>query len=275
MNNQLHHKLDVNPVAIPKEILATINAKVMTSTPQTQGYQRAKDLLKNRTLNYGMLKRLKNFFDYTDPSTQPVQFELVGGQAMRNFIEKTLQSERSQTQITNQNKSVSMPPGAMDNTLNVGDGSVKMDISESEIKDKKSRGALAVIVNEENKVLIVKRTPFKGSWMPNKHALIGGSIEEGEEPIDAAKREAMEESGLKLEHFVDSFNIVSPPNTVDYVFIAKAPKNQEVKLNEEHTAYRWASLEEISKIREECVPMLAECVELALNKLREKSIYSK
>lgn len=272
MNSQLHHKFDVQPIAIPREILNVINAKLMTSNPQTPGYQRGKDLLKNRTLNYGTLKRLKNFFDYCDPNVQRDQFELAGGQGMRHFVEKTLQSSREETKLQNKNKSVSMPPGAMDNTLNAGDGSVKMDLAESEVAGKKPRGALAVIVNEENKVLIVKRTPFKGSWMPNRLALIGGGIEEGEEPIDAAKREAMEESGLKLEHFVDSFNIVSPPDTVDYVFVAKAPKNQEVKLNEEHTSYKWASLEEIGKIPDECVPMLYECVELALSKIEKRKL---
>lgn len=274
MNNQLQHKFDVQPVVIPSDILNVIHTKLMTSNPQTQGYQRGKDMIKNRTLNYGTLKRLKNFFDYCDPNVQGEQFELAGGQAMRNFVEKTLQSGRAETEISRQNKSVSMPPGAMDNTLNAGDGSVRMDVSESETKDKKARGALAIIVNEDNKILIVKRTPFEGSWMPNKHAVVGGKIEEGEEPIDAAKREAFEESGLKLEHFVDSFNIVSEGNKIDYVYIAKAPKDQVIKLNEEHTEHGWYSLEEIAGL--DSVPMLAEFIELALQKLNKKnSIYNK
>jgi dATP pyrophosphohydrolase len=271
MNSQLYNQ--DKHYTIPKEILAKIQSKLFTAKGEDEGTKRAKNLLKNGYCTYPILKRLKNFFDYLDPKTQQSQFELAGGELMRQFVERTLQSEREQTKISNQNKVTSAPPSAMDNTLRGASGDVNMDLSESEVKDRKKRGALAVIVNEDNKVLIVKRAPFKGSWMPNKHALVGGGIEEGEEPIDAAKREIWEESGLKMEHFIDSFNIVSPPNTVDYVFIGKAPENQEVKLNEEHTEYNWLSLDELKDY--DCVPMLYECIELALNKLNRKSIYSK
>lgn len=273
MNQDLAAKINNNPPQIPNGILIAINAKFVASTPQTPGYQRGKGMLKNRTLSYESLKRLKNFFDYCDPATQKDEFDFAGGQAMRNFVEQTLQSGREQSKIADQNRVVSAAPSAMDNTLHGSSGDVNMDLSEAQVKDKKPRGALAVIVNEDNKVLIVKRAPFKGSWMPNKFALVGGGIEKGEEPIDTAKREAIEESGLTLDHFIDSFNIISPPNIVDYVFIAKAPKNQEVKLNEEHTEFKWVSLNEIAKL--DSVPMLAECIELALNKLKEKGIYKK
>jgi dATP pyrophosphohydrolase len=271
MNSQLYNQDKQYP--IPKDILSRIQAKLFSGGGENDGTKRAKNLIKTGYLTYSTLKRLKNFFDYLDPNQQALQFELAGGQAMRQFVENTLQSERETTDIQSQNKSTSAPPSAMDNTLHGSSGDVNMDLSEAQVKDKRKRGALAVIINEENKVLIVKRAPFKGSWMPNKYALVGGKIEKGEEPIDAAKREAIEECGLKLEHFVDSFNIVSPPNIVDYAFIAKAPKGQEVKLNEEHTEFKWLSLDEIKKL--DAVPMLYECVELSLNKLMEKGIYKK
>lgn len=271
MNSQLYSQ--DKQYTIPKEILAKIQAKLYTAQGENEGTKRAKNLVKNGYCTYPMLKRLKNFFDYLDPQIQATQFELAGGNEMRQFIERTLQSEREQSKLANQSKQTFSAPSAMDNTLRGASGDVNMDVNESDIKDKKKRGAIAVIVNEERKVLIVKRAPFKNSWMPDKHALVGGGIEKGEEPIDAVRREIWEESGLKIDHFVDSFNIVTPPNTVDYVFIAKAPENQEVKLNEEHTEYNWLSLEEIEKY--DTVPMLKECIELALNKLNEKSIYNK
>jgi 8-oxo-dGTP pyrophosphatase MutT (NUDIX family) len=209
------------------------------------------------------------------PKKQLDQFEFAGGQQMRDFVEQTLQSERERTNISNQNKVTSAPPSAFDNTLNLNQ-TPRMGVNEDDLpQDKKSRGALAVIVNEEGKVLIVKRAPFEGSWMPGKHALVGGGIEEGEEPINAARRETMEEARLNLEHFIDEFIILSPPNTVDHVFIAKAPENPHVVLNNEHTEYRWASLDEIKLIENESVPMLVDCVELALNKMQEKGIYNK
>lgn len=271
MNSQLYNQDKQHP--IPKEILAKIQAKLYTSQGDNEGIKRAKNLLKNGTCSYPVLKRLKNFFDYLDPQTQSAQFELAGGNDMRQFVERTLQSEREQTKQSNQNKQTFAAPSAMDNTLRGASGDVNMDLSEAEVKDRKKRGVLAVIVNEEKKTLIVKRAHFKGSWMPDKFGFVGGGIEKGEEPIDAVKREIWEESGLKIDHFIDSFNIVSPPNTVDYVFIAKAPENQEVKLNEEHTEHNWYSLDEIKDL--DSVPMLYECIELALNKMKEKSIYNK
>lgn len=268
MNSQLYSEGKHYP--IPKTILMKINGKMFNSQDK-DGLRRAKNLIKMGYCTYPMLKRLKNFFDYLDAKKQAPQFELAGGEEMKQFVEKTLQSERERTNITNQNKVMSAPPSAMDNTLHINQ-TPRMDVSETNVVDKKSRGALSVIINEEGKVLIVKRSPTD-KWMPSKYGLVGGGIEEGEEPIDAARRETMEEVGLKLEHFIDSFNILTPPNTVDYVFVAKAPENPQVKLNNEHTEYGWYKLDEINKL--DAVPMLSDCIELALNKLQEKSIYNK
>lgn len=270
MNSQLYNEGKHYP--IPKPILMKIQGKMVASN-DSEGLRRAKNLIKMGYCTYPMLKRLKNFFDYLDPKKQISQFELAGGQDMRNFVEKTLQSERTRTSISNQNKVTSAAPSAFDNTLNLNQ-TPRMNVSETDIpENKKTRGALAVIINEEGKCLIVKRAPFDGSWMPNKHALVGGGIEEGEEPIDAAKRETMEEAGLNLEHFIDSFVILTPPNTIDHVFIAKAPENPQVILNNEHTEYGWYGLDEIDNL--DAVPMLKDCVELALNKIQEKGIYNK
>lgn len=271
MNSQLEQ--ENKQYAIPRDILSNINAKYIIRKRETDGSKRANNLLKNKYLTYGTMKRLKNYFDYLNPVQQREEFEIVGGEPMRQFIEKTLQSERNRTNMSTQNKVMSAPPSAMDNTLHGASGDVNMDLSEAEVKDRKKRGALAVIINENSEILLGKRSAFKNSWNPSKYALFGGGIEKGEEPIDAVKRELMEEAGLKLTHFVDSFNIVSPPNTVDYVFIAKAPENQEVKLNEEHTEHNWYSLDEIKDL--DAVPMLYECIELALNKMNKKSIYNK
>lgn len=272
MNSALYNEGKHYPV--PRPILMKIQAKLATSNDK-EGIKRGKNILKMGYVTYPMLKRLKNFFDYMHPKKQLGQFELAGGQDMKNFVEQTLQSERERTNISNQNKVMSAPPSAFDNTLNLNQ-TPRMDMNEDDLpEDKKSRGALTLIINEEGKVLIVKRAPFEESWMPGKFALVGGGIEEGEEPINAAKRETMEETGLILEHFIDEFIILTPPNTVDYVFIAKAPENPQVVLNEEHTEYKWVTLDEIEELDGSTVPMLYECIEIGLNKMQEKSIYSK
>jgi 8-oxo-dGTP diphosphatase len=51
----------------------------------------------------------------------------------------------------------------------------------------------AIVVDEQNRVLL-HRARDDGKWYT-----IGGAIEPGEEPADAAVREAMEETGLKVE----------------------------------------------------------------------------
>lgn len=273
MNNALkqqEHNGKVYP--LPPQLLQAINAKVISANPASKGYKRAKNLRNTRSVNYSTLKGLKNFFDYFNAQTQQEEYNLIGGDLMRNFVEATLNSERSQTSISKEVNNTSMPVSAMDNTLHL-QGDVKMDINESEIENPVHRGAVAVILKEDGSALIVKRAPFRNSWMPGKFGLPGGKIDKGEEPIEAAKREIREEAGLVIEHFVDTFNVVTPPNKVDHVFVAKAPQNQEVKLNEEHTEFNWVGLNELDKY--DGVPLLKECIELALDKLQKKTIYSK
>src|SRR5579859_649917 len=267
MNSQL--KAENKNYAIPYHILGKINAKLMVSNPATPGYQRAKGLFKNRTVNYGILKRLKNFFDYTDPHKQSAEFELVGGQEMKNFVQNTLNSERERVKLQTNNKVMSMPPSAMDNTLNLQQ-SPQMGLNESTRKPSR-RGAAIIILNEENKILMVKRSPTRSQWMPGKWAFVGGKIEGDEEPIEAVKRECIEEAGMVLEHFIDEFDFAIEPTKNDYIFIAKAPKNALVNLNEEHVDFGWFSIDEIKKM--DIVPKLDECLDIAVNKLQQKGIY--
>lgn len=61
---------------------------------------------------------------------------------------------------------------------------------------KPSIGASAVIFRADGCVLIIQRgqPPFPGIW-----SLPGGHIESGERPIDTARREVAEETGLAVE----------------------------------------------------------------------------
>ena len=59
------------------------------------------------------------------------------------------------------------------------------------------RGARGVILNGKNEIAILNKAN------KNEYKLIGGGIEENEEPTKAFKREALEESGCKVE--IDDF----------------------------------------------------------------------
>lgn len=60
-------------------------------------------------------------------------------------------------------------------------------------------GTAIIIVNNNNEVLLGKRLKQKGF---NKYAVPGGTIENGEEDIDACIRECEEETGLTIENLV-------------------------------------------------------------------------
>ncbi|MFD3157900.1 NUDIX domain-containing protein [Haloimpatiens sp. FM7330] len=99
------------------------------------------------------------------------------------------------------------------------------------------------------RILILKRIPERsGYWQP-----VCGGIEEGEEPIEAVKREVFEETGLRnIKNIID----------LQYDFIYKEPKNGklmnmkdmcfalevddifDVVLSDEHEKYKWCSKDE-------------------------------
>jgi 8-oxo-dGTP diphosphatase len=64
-------------------------------------------------------------------------------------------------------------------------------------------GALLFILNDKNELLLYRRI---NTWYePNKLALVGGNVDAGESPVEAAKREALEETGITVnstEHLI-------------------------------------------------------------------------
>lgn len=60
--------------------------------------------------------------------------------------------------------------------------------------EKPTRIKVRLILEEGNRILMLRQTSKNGG----KHALIGGTVEQGEFPIKALIREAEEEAGLQL-----------------------------------------------------------------------------
>jgi ADP-ribose pyrophosphatase YjhB (NUDIX family) len=124
-------------------------------------------------------------------------------------------------------------------------------------------GAAALIVDEQNRLLLLKRTD-SGCWGPP-----GGAVELGEVVEMAARREVHEETGLELGE-LSLFGVFSGPelfyrypngdevHNVTIVYLARHPGG-EVCLNGEHTAWDWFAAAEIPEnISPPILPVIAQ-----------------
>jgi len=112
-------------------------------------------------------------------------------------------------------------------------------------------GAAAIIVDEQNRLLLLKRSD-SGCWGPP-----GGAVEPGKVVEMAAKREVREETGLEVGE-VSLFGVFSGPElfyrypngdevyNVTIVYLAHDWRG-EINLNGEHTDWRWLKIADIPK----------------------------
>lgn len=252
MNSELYDKT----FKLPSEVLKHLQA-VLTSNPHGEGVKRAKFLLKNGAITYQAMKRIKNFFDDYKGDNKK-QYELAGGDLMKSFIERTLNRERDAVSRGKEIKrdatndlSRDMKPQKTPQ-LNENDGE----------NDGVKKNALAIIVNDNNQFLLLKRNPNVEMWQPGKWALVGGSVEEGETPEEAVKREIKEETGLDINKFEEKFVIQRNPDSVEHIFIGKYDGHPfDVKLNWEHISYDWCFPEELKFLNH--VPNLVDYINIA------------
>jgi len=110
-------------------------------------------------------------------------------------------------------------------------------------------GAGVLLVDESNRLLMMKRSDNDCWGIP------GGSLEPGEEVESAAKREIFEETGLEVGEIL-LFGVFSGPelyykypngDEVYNVTIAYISRDWhgEMRLNDEHTEWRWFTADEI------------------------------
>ena len=117
--------------------------------------------------------------------------------------------------------------------------------------------SVAVYARRDDRVLVIEHLRL-GTWLP-----IGGELESGETPLEAARRELCEETGLSgqfrpLEDALDGV----PPGLLGYeehpagakgvhlnfVFVTEVDVDAEVLPNDEFTAWRWVDRSELDRL---------------------------
>jgi 8-oxo-dGTP diphosphatase len=105
-----------------------------------------------------------------------------------------------------------------------------------------------IIINDENQVLLQLRDDKPSIPFPNKWVTLGGSVEQGESPEEAIKRELKEEIEFKLVNF-ELFKSYEWPDRVEFVFQAKFNFNLEtVPLHEGQRIgyFSWKQIQEMN-----------------------------
>jgi 8-oxo-dGTP diphosphatase len=257
MNSELYDK----KYPIPLPIINELKAKLMGSNDLSgEGVKRAKFLVNNGYATYQMLKRIKNFFDNFDISADSKQeYELSGGDNMRSFIEHTLEADRKGVKTS---KDATRP---IKPNMQLGLKPTKLGEAEEKEGEEKilKKNALGIIFNPENRVLLLKRSSFPDQWMPNKWALVGGGVEDGEEPIEGCIREIKEETGLVIKDLIEKAVMQRNPDSVEHIFIGKYEGDPfNVKLDEENQGYGWFGKNEIEFL--DTVPNLMDYINIAI-----------
>lgn len=106
-------------------------------------------------------------------------------------------------------------------------------------------GAVVVFIfNERDQTLLAKRSPNSG-WMPNKWSVIGGGIEDGENPVQAAEREVKEETSIIVNKLYPVGKRRQDGGQV-YFYACKDWDGQP-QINDEHTEWEWVGYDELGE----------------------------
>ena len=106
-----------------------------------------------------------------------------------------------------------------------------------------------VILNKENKFLVLRRTNYSNCGR-DKWDFPGGSVNQDEDVNESIKRELREELQIEIEN-PKVFKISSGKGipSGQFIFVLFASKilnvKKGIKLSNEHSEYKWISLDEI------------------------------
>lgn len=112
-------------------------------------------------------------------------------------------------------------------------------------------GVKILLKNKDGKYLVICRSAEKYPEMGPKWGIAGGRINLGFSLMENLAREVLEETGLEITgepKLITAQDIlkIAGKHIVRLTYLGFA--DGEVKLSDEHTEYKWLSLEEISKL---------------------------
>lgn len=109
-------------------------------------------------------------------------------------------------------------------------------------------GSHAVILNDQQQVLLLKATYGEKAW-----GLPGGGLDPNETIHDALYRECLEELGCEVEVlYLSGVYYHHVVNSHACIFRCQIKDNQTIQLSEEHSEYAWfdiGDLKEVQRIR--------------------------
>lgn len=105
---------------------------------------------------------------------------------------------------------------------------------------------LLLIVDKDEKFLIFKRSGDE-TTNAGKYGLIGGGVEAKESLKTALKREVMEETSVDISDFNFLMKHVYR-GTQLYIYYTDKYNTKKIKLNNEHSSFRWVSFDEAKNI---------------------------
>jgi len=111
---------------------------------------------------------------------------------------------------------------------------------EEKAEEPREFSSFVVFIDPEEKVLILKRQNASGTKFPGLWSFAGGGAEEGEEPEDAVRREALEETGLTINN-VELVHTKNDGNKDVHFFKCSDFDGdvQKDKVLDEHDDFKW------------------------------------
>ena len=103
----------------------------------------------------------------------------------------------------------------------------------------------AVLINDAGQVLLLKANYADQAW-----GLPGGALDMGETIHQALLRECQEELGCQVQiDYLSGVYFHSAVTSHAFIFRCHLTASAEIRLSDEHTAYAWFDLDQLSKVQ--------------------------